>query len=92
MIQAGQHHGLLLELLAQLGQCLGVEPWLGGHLLERDGDVEPHIPGAVDRAHPPLTQPGDDAVAVLQDGASCQHGRPLWFTVRRISTSTDCSE
>ncbi len=65
MIEAGQHGRLLLELLAQLGQRLSIEPWLGCHLLESNGDVEPRVPGAIDRAHPPLPQQGDDAVAML---------------------------
>ncbi len=73
VVQAGQDLGLLVELLAELGQSLGVNAGLGNHFLDGDMDVEAHIPGAVDGAHPALAQEGDDAVTVLQNGAGSQH-------------------
>ncbi|OQA94191.1 MAG: hypothetical protein BWY25_02898 [Chloroflexi bacterium ADurb.Bin222] len=66
MVQAGQDLRLLLELLAQLGQDMGGQPRLGGHLFERHGHVESRIPGAVDGAHSALAQQRDNAVAILE--------------------------
>jgi hypothetical protein len=66
VVQAGQDLGLLVELVAELGQGVGVNAGLGDHLLEGDGDVEAQVPGPVDGAHPALAQEGQDAVAVLQ--------------------------
>jgi len=54
MVEAGQNHGLLPELLAQLGQALGIQAGLGSHLLEGHQDIETHVPGAVDGPHAAL--------------------------------------
>jgi hypothetical protein len=65
MVQAGQDHSLLLELLAQLGQSLGIQTRLGHHLLQRHHDVKTHIPSTINRPHTPLPQQGYDTVATL---------------------------
>jgi hypothetical protein len=56
---------LLLKLLPEFGQFLGIEPWLGDHLLERSRHIKPRVPGTVDGAHSSLSQPSDDAIATL---------------------------
>jgi hypothetical protein len=65
MVQASQDHGLLLELLTQLGQSLGIQAGLRDHLLQRHHNVKTHIPSAINRPHTSLPQQGYDTVATL---------------------------
>jgi len=54
--QAGHDLCFLLKLLAQLGQGLVIQAWLGHHLFESDGDVQPCVPCSIDGAHSSLSQ------------------------------------
>jgi hypothetical protein len=69
VIKARQNLGFLPKLLVKAGEGIGVQPWLWHHLLERDRDVQPGIPGTINSSHTPLSQQSNDPVAVA-DGLS----------------------
>ncbi|OQA95219.1 MAG: hypothetical protein BWY25_02496 [Chloroflexi bacterium ADurb.Bin222] len=66
MAEPRECHSFLLELLPQLRQHPGIQPRLWNLLLQRHGDFEPQVPGAVDGAHAALPEMGHDAITVLE--------------------------
>ncbi len=73
MGEGGQRPGFLLELDAQLGQCVGVNAGLRDHFFDGNGDVQVEVPCPVDGAHSTLSQQAGDAVAVV-DGLTGGEG------------------